>query len=566
MQPELVRGALRAAWHMGAIEWREGTLPSTLARMRERRGLAFARDWSFAELLEHAARSHGQKPFLEYDHDAHSFCAMNARANRVARRLRAVGIGEGTGVALMLSNHPRFLDAFFALNKLGAYAVPVNVGLVGTGLAHVLGHSEVRAVVCDHETAARVATLRTPRIEHIWVNDAEAPEGWIAPEGTRRFSELERGTVADADDLGYQASPDTPALLLYTSGTTGPAKAVVTAHGESRVKAAGLLANLLYQRDDKLFSCLPLFHANALLVAVLPALWKGIPLHLTKRFRASTFWREVAECGATQLNTIGGMIPILLKTPPSPFDRAHRVRRIISAACPKEAWQRFEARFGVKLWEAYGAVDGGGVAIFNAGDGPIGSIGRLPKTTRWRLVGDDGNDVVRGRAGELWVEVREERAVRYWRDEKATREKVVDGWLHTGDLMTADEDGHLHFVGRNTDSVRRRGENVSAWEVEQVVGSHPDVLECAAFGVPSPVGEQDIMVSVVPVEGRSFDPASLVSLMREKLPKYAVPAFLDVVAELPKTPTHRVIKGELARRGVTEATIRIEERRGRADA
>ena len=559
----LALGAIRAVWAMGRVERSQGELGRTLALVRERRGLAFARDWTFSELLEWSARRHRYAPFLEYETEAYSFNDMNRRANRVARRLLSSGIREGDGVALMLSNHPRFLDAFFAVQKIGAYVVPVNTALVGEGLAYILDHSEVRAVVCDHETAARVVEIRasTPRVEHVWVNVDEAPAGYALPTGARSFADLEAGTVADGDDLGVRANPDAPSLLLYTSGTTGLPKAVVSLYGNQRVKSIGLLANLLYRTDDKLYTCLPLCHANALMLTIMQALWVGIPVRLAKRFSASRFWRELGECGATQFNTVGSMIPILLKTAPSECDRGHKVRRVVSAACPKDAWVPFEKRFGVELWEGYGAVDGAGVTIFNAGNAPVGSLGRPARPVKWRLVDASGADAAVGQPGELWVFVGEKRESRvpYWRNERATNDKVVDGWLRTGDVMHADAKGFLYFVGRNTDSMRRRGENVSAYEVEKTVDAHPDVLESAAFGVPSPLGEQDIMVAVVPIGGRQIDPKALFAFLRERLPRYALPSYLEIVDELPKTGTHRVIKHELKARGVTASAIRLDD-------
>jgi crotonobetaine/carnitine-CoA ligase len=378
----------------------------------------------------------------------------------------------------------------------------------------------------------------------------------------RSFAELERGRATDGENLDLPPPPArAPSLLLYTSGTTGLPKAVVSPYGQQRVKSLGLLANLLYGKDDRLYTCLPLFHANALMLTVMQALWLGLPLTLSKRFSASRFWQELSACGATQLNTVGGMIPILLKTPPSPYDRAHKVKRIVSAACPKDAWEPFERRFGIEIWEAYGAVDGAGVTIFNAGDAPVGSLGKPGRLVRWKLVDADGRVAAPGEAGELLVFVgdKSESKVPYWKNEEASREKVMDGWLHTGDVMQADAKGYLYFVGRSTDSMRRRGENVSAYEVEKIVDAYPDVLESAAFGVPSPVGEQDIMISVVPVEGRAIAPEDLVRFLRERLPRYAVPSYLDVVGDLPKTGTHRVVKADLKKRGVTASTIRLDE-------
>ena len=558
----LIKGAVRALWNIGRVERSEGTLGQTLGLIRARRSLAFARDWTFAELLEWAAEQHRYRDFLAYGSETYSFNDMNRRANRVARRLRQLGIDEGVGVAIMMSNHPRFLDTFFAIQKLGAYAVPINTGLVGDGLAYVINHSEVRALVCDHEAAPKVAAVRAQLggLRHVWVSAVEAGAADAIPDGMLDFAELERGNVVDGDDLGRHPSPEAPSLLMYTSGTTGLPKAVVTTYGVQRVKPIGLLASLVYDESDKLYTCLPLFHANALLLSVMPALWAGLPLYLSKRFSASRFWKEVAESGATQFNTVGSMIPILLKTAPSPYDRAHKVKRVVSAACPKDAWLPFEERFGVDLWEAYGAVDGAGVTIINAGSAPIGSLGKPRRGTKWKLVDENGSEVPEGQPGELWVYVgaKKESNVQYWKDEKASSEKVIDGWIHTGDSMQTDAQGFLYFVGRNTDSMRRRGENVSAYEVEKIVDAHPAVLESAAFGVPSPVGEQDIMICVVPADGATVEPKELLRFLQERLPRYALPSYLEIVSELPKTGTHRVIKNDLKKRGVTETTIRLE--------
>ncbi|MDB4990434.1 MAG: fadD1 [Myxococcaceae bacterium] len=558
----LMKGVARAVWKISGIERGEGTLLETVRVIRDRKNLAFARDWTFGELLEWAADTYRHRPFLEFGTQVFSFIEMNRRANRVAHNLMELGIGENVGVAIMMGNHPRFLDTFFAVQKLGGYVVPVNTALVGDGLQYILEHSQIRFVVCDHESAEQVACVREqlPDVTQVWVNTDEAQGSFTLPDGMLDYAELERGTAAHGDNVRREIKLGTPSLLLYTSGTTGLPKAVVSPYGGQRVKNLGLLSNLLYTQEDKLYTCLPLFHANALMLSVMNALWIGIALTLKKRFSASRFWQELGECGATQFNTVGSMIPILLKTAPGRADRAHKVRRVISAACPKDAWVPFEQRFGVTLWEGYGAVDGAGVTIFNAGNAPIGSLGKLPRGVKWRLVDEQGKEVGEGESGELWVFVGDKREsrVEYWRNDKASSDKVVDGWLRSGDLMQRDAKGFLYFVGRNTDSMRRRGENVSAYEVEKVVDQHPDVLESAAFGVPSPVGEQDIMICVVPVDGKQIDARGLARFLQERLPKYAQPSHLDVVSELPKTGTHRVIKAALKKRGVTDATVSLE--------
>lgn len=561
---ELIKGAARAVRHFVRLERSQGHLLKTINLIRRQRAPSFYEDWTYGRLLEWAAQQYGKKIYLEYQQQRISFDEMNRRANRVAHRLLDNGINARRGLALMMSNQPRFLDTFFAMQKIGGYVVPVNTALVNEGLAYILTHSDVSAIVCDHDAADKIAAVRErlSHVEHIWVDTSEAPAGYVVPPGMRLFTELETGSLERAANLPTRPEPTAPSLLLYTSGTTGLPKAVVSPYDKQRVKAIGLLANLLAHSGDKIYTCLPLFHANALLLSVMQCLWTGIPLHLSKRFSASRFWQEVGACGATQFNTVGSMIPVLLKTAPSAADRNHKVRRIVSAACPKDAWRVFEERFGVRLWEAYGAVDGAGLTIVNMGRAPVGSIGKLGRNVRWKLMTDDGREAGPGEPGELCVYVahRPESKVPYWKNEKASNEKVKDGWLHTGDMLQKDAKGYLYFVGRNTDSMRVRGENVSAYEVEKVVDAYPGVLESAAFGVPSSMGESDIMITVIPVEGQQLNVADFRRYLQSNLPKYAVPSYLDLVGELPKTGTHRVMKKELKERGIGPNTIVLDER------
>jgi len=261
------------------------------------------------------------------------------------------------------------------------------------------------------------------------------------------------------------------------------------------------------------------------------------------------------------------MIPILMKQPLQPNDRDNRVRLVLTAACPADIWAKFEERFGVTIWEGYGAVDGGGLIIMNIGNAPKGSIGK-PLGAEVRIVDENGNDAPVGTAGELISKVREKKekdgksgksgGVEYFKNPEATSKKIKDGWLHTGDYVYQDEKGYLYFVGRDTETMRRRGENVSTYEVELEILKYPAVQECAVYAVPAELGEDDIMTSVVLVENQTLDPKELIEFLEDKLAYFAIPNYVRVMDELPKTETHRVIKKKMQEIGVTEDTWNAE--------
>jgi crotonobetaine/carnitine-CoA ligase len=278
---------------------------------------------------------------------------------------------------------------------------------------------------------------------------------------------------------------------------------------------------------------------------------------LSRKFSAGRFWEDIRRYHVTLFNTIGSIIPILMKQPEKDTDAKNKVRFVLSAACPAEMWEAFENRFGVTLYEGYGAVDGGGKGILNLGTAPVGSLGKpsgaLGKNLR--IIDENGLDTPIGVPGELIFKMEDRKShVEYYKNENASKEKVRDGWLYTGDLVRKDDEGYLYFVGRNTESMRKGGENVSAYEVEHVIMKHPAVEEVAVYAVPSEMAEDEIMAAITLVPGKKLIPEELNTFLSDKLAKYAIPRFIRVVDEFPKTNSHRIIKGELEKAGVTDDT------------
>jgi carnitine-CoA ligase len=533
-------------------ERRRGTLSENLRSVLKSRSLELPREMSHAELLEEKAAEYGGRAFLYFKDRVITYREMDSNANRAANLIRSLGGGPGVGMAIMMKNSPRWLDLFFGLEKLGMFAVPVNVALRQDQLAHIFNNSEARILVVDHDLLEHylAVTDRVKGVEAVIVNAERAPEGYAVPEG---LHDLETA-YAPGFDTGkppVRYDPDDLCVIMYTSGTTGLAKGVVYRYNATKVKALSIIGRLLVDSDDIAYTCYPLFHANALFLTVTEAMLVGGAVALGERFSASRFWEEVRKYGATTFNGLGAVMPILMKQPPHPDDRNNRVRFVLSAGCPSDMWRAFEERFATRIYEGYGAVDGGSVIIVNLGTAPVGSMGK-PLGGKCRIIDTQGNDVPAGTNGELIYFVGKGKgSVEYYRNEGASSSKVKDGWLYTGDLVYRDAEGYIYFVGRNTESMRVLGENVSAFEVEQAVLKHPDVLECAVYAVPSELAEDEIMVTLVPVEGREVDPGEMRAFLADKLAKFAVPRYWRVVPELPKTETHRVIKKELEKLGVT---------------
>ncbi len=543
-------------------EYRRGTLRENLKSIIQARGISVASDMSHADLLEEKAAkpSLAGKVFLFFKDQAFTYRQMDENANRLANFLSERGGRRGAGLAIMMKNSPRWLDAFFGLEKLGMYLVPVNIALRHDQLAYILDNSEASILVIDHDLLEHYQAVaeKVPGIKTVIVNTEGAPDGYQVPGGMESLDGA-YGPGSKAVRPPGRANPDDLCIIMYTSGTTGLPKGVVYRYNSTNVKPLAIMTRLLMSSDDVAYTCYPLFHANALFLTITTSLHGEASAALAEKFSASRFWDDMRRYNVTTFNGLGAVIPILMKQPPKPDDGDNLVKVVLAAGCPAEIWRGFEERFGVTIYEGYGAVDGGSTVITNFGTAPVGSMGR-PLGSRVRVVDAQGADSPPGTPGELICEVGNKKSsVEYFKNAEATSDKVRGGWLYTGDLVYTDENGYIYFVGRNTESMRHRGENVSAYEVEHAILQHPDVLECAVYAVPSELTEDDIMATLVPVEGKSIDPAAMPAFLSGRLAKFAVPRYYRVVDSLPKTETHRVIKKELEKLGVTGDTCDAEK-------
>ena len=551
--------ALRAVRSIAILlkeEWRRGTLMTNLKGLSSQ---DIVQDMSWADLLEERAGMVPDKIFLMYKNERFTYAQMDANANRIANFLLSRGGGKGLGIAIFMKNSPRFLDIFFGAQKIGMYLVPLNPELKGENLQYVIEHSDVSFLALDAELLGGFTPIASSvKLKGVIVDDIEEEsQGFSVPSDAIRLSEAYAPRISTVKPkAGYNKND--MCLIIYTSGTSGRRKGVVYRYYNTTVKKLCFMSHIILDADDVCYTPLSLIHGNALFLTVTMALGAKASVALSRKFSASKFWDEVRACNATAFNTLGSMIPILMKQPPQPNDADNKVRFVLSAACPAEMWGPFEKRFGLKIYEGYGAVDGGGKGIMNFGTAPVGSLGKpIPpaKPGTMRLVNAQGKDVPTGVPGELIFKVSGSNGrVEYYKNEEASNEKVHDGFLYTGDLVRTDAQGYLYFVGRNTESMRRGGENVSAYEVEHTIMDHPDVEDVAVYAVPSELAEDEIMASIKLVSGKKVSPKDLHTFMQDKLERFAVPRYIRFVDEFPMTNTHRIIKKELEKTGVTSDT------------
>ena len=502
-------------------------------------------------LAEKAARIPA-RTFLLWAGRSYSYGDLEALTNRYANGFAAHGIGHGDHVAVMLPNCPEFYWATWGLGKLGAVAVPINTAAKGEMLRYFIDQSDATCVVVDDEWVERVASIaaQLPKVRR-----------WFY-RGSRPLANCGLGSVAApvaafaALDSGDESRPpldavahDDTQLIMYTSGTTGPSKGVMCPHSQGHAVGRAATIDFGYQPDDVLYTCLPLFHANAIWFSSYAALWADAAVALAPRFSATRFWSDIRATGATQFNALGAMTNIIWKLPPGPHERDHRLRLCMAVPVPKEIYREIQQRYGVKLTSVFAMSENFSVTCFTADDPPekAGSAGRARGACELRIVDDDGNALPADEVGEIRILPLQAGSMMkgYYNMPAETARAFVDGWFCTGDRGYLDADGYLYFVDRKKEAIRRRGENISAYEVELILSRHPAILEVAAIPVASEMSEDDVMVYVVLRPGETMAHADVVHFAAEHMSYFMVPRFVEFIESLPKTATEKLEKYKL---------------------
>lgn len=495
---------------------------------------------TISQLIQERAATNRTQPFLRFGNEELTFAELHQRVRYAAASLRKQGLGPEQRVLLMMSNHPDHVVIYLALAWIGCVVIEASIHLKRSGIELLLEDADPTAIIVDTEfltemnAAVGLAESKVPVFCRNLKNRMDLA-----------IRELHLQDHEGATDEPEHRGLDAVQAISYTSGTTGRPKGVLMSERFFQVgaKNAGILADV--RATDILFLWEPFYHVAGWM-SVLIGLQHGIPVAMVERFSAGKFWDQVRESGATLVHYLGGAMNILLKRPSGPEDSQNPVRIAWGAAAPADSWREFEKRFNVTVREGYGISEAQNFTHLNL-SGRVGSIGTPVEEFDAWIAGENGERLSPGKTGEIVVQPKDPRVTMqgYFRDEEKTKEVLRDGCVYTGDLGYVDEDGYFFYVGRIKDSLRRRGENVSAWEVERVLNAHPAVSESAIVGVPSSMGEQDIRAFVKITEGLQASPLDLINWCEQHLAYYQIPRYIDFVDDFPRGPTQRIRKSDL---------------------
>lgn len=506
---------------------------------------------SIGDFVRRQARLYASRPLATFE-NGHvlTYESADLLSEHFACGLVALGLPPGSRIGIMMENSPECLIAAFGVAKAGMEEVPLHASQKGAGLAHIVQAAGIRTVILDAAFSERFTAIldQLPELRLFVLSGQPVPN---IPAPTMAFDELLRSSFRQLPQVSaFQTS-----TIMFTSGTTGRPKGVVRSHRADIL--TGLRANqaMAYGRDDVIFNVFPLAHINAKCNTLLGAMHGGGSVVVYKKFSASGFWESTRRHGVTSASFQGAMLGILWKTR-QVADRDNPVMSGRAAPVPSALHREFEAFFGLKLFETYGSTETGIVAV-NRERRP-GSFGKVMDAYFEAAVLDENDEPVPdGQPGLFAIRPKLPGVIfnGYLDMADYTLSVFRNLWHHTGDLVVREADGYLSFVSRDSKTIRRRGENITPWEVEQAIGELPGVFECAAYGVPSELGEEEVMVAIV--RNLQFEPieaSAIIAHCEARLPRYAVPHFLRFVEAIPRNESQKAMTDGLKTEGVTPDT------------
>lgn len=517
-------------------------------------------NWALPSVLSARARHHGDRIFVEtVDGETLTYAEAEHQAAQVAGFLHGLGVEPGDRVVVMLANGLDFIRIWTGVARLGAIMVCINTGLNGPMLQSQLLRSRAKIALTGGacgaflaEALPDVSAIRTVVGTDDMASVVAADVSVIAFAGWRQAEPYD----------GPPPGPRDIACIIYTSGTSGPSKGVLLPHAHCYLVGFGMVDNCIMDANDVYYVTLPLFHVNGLFMQVYATLIAGGKVILRERFSASAWLDDIIGHGVTLTGVVGAIISFIFAQPPTGKDRAHRLRLIMPGPNLPEQETIWRERFGIpEVVSAFGMTEANQYVWGRVGETRPGATGRAydryfdvrivdPETDAELPCGVTGEVVIRPKLPFCFM-------AGYDGMPEKTAEATRNLWFHSGDAAYFDADGYLFFVDRLNDRIRRRGENISSFEVEDAMRRLAGVAEVAAYAVPSGIdgGEDELMLAVVAEPGSALAVEDIAGFARSNLPRFAQPRFIEMVDALPKTNTHKIQKGRLRERGVTAGTF-----------
>jgi crotonobetaine/carnitine-CoA ligase len=511
------------------------------------------------QVLSRAVEQSPDKIFLDFAGETYTYAQVWQLSMRRAAGLEQLGVGPGQTVVCMLDNSIDAVVSWFAVNLLGAVWVPVNTALKGEYLRHQIGDAAAAVVIAETDYVQRIFDIADdlPELKSLVVRGTAVESTAVA------MTTIDAVTPRTGLSAPAKVTPGDLAMLIYTSGTTGPSKGCMISHNY----ICNVARNTAAMRNPAftLWTPLPLFHLNAAGTSVLATAVNQTTVSVAERFSLSRFWHDIKRSGAQQVSILGTMITLIasMSDTPEMADCFGQIEHVGGAPWTPELIGIWKQRFGVR--SAGNSVFGLTEASFITSNphglaAPLGASGRRNDDFDVRLVDDNDVEVPEGQPGEIIVRPRKPHVMfeGYWRRPEATVAVMSNLWFHTGDIGKFDPDGWFWFVDRKKDYLRRRGENISSYELERTFRGHADVADVAVHAVPSRLTEDDVKVTAVRRDGAALTEEQLCRWCLDKLPYFAVPRYIEFRTELPRNATGKVLKHQLRDEGVTSTTWDIE--------
>lgn len=506
-------------------------------------------------LLDNRASETPDATFAVFEDGDHwTYRDLHEQVLSLAAGLAFEGVGQGDHVAVWLFDGKEAILTFFAINYLGAVFVPMNTAYKGRVLEHAIDTADAKMIILHSQLAQRLTEIDCADLDKM-IYVGECPNETDFPRSS--YAKLAEST-ASVPKLDRPIEPWDTQSIIFTSGTTGQSKGVLSSYLHIFTNAGPETWHFVTGEDRFLIN-MPIFHIGGMGV-IFVMLVRGGSIAVMDGFDTNRFWPFVRESQTTAVFLLGVMSTFLLKQPASKQDKQHSVR--VAFMVPlTETCVEFHERFGTDVYTIFNMTEISSPIVSEPNPTKRGTCGKQRPGVDVRLVDDHDCEVPVGEVGEMIVRTDRPWGMNsgYYKNAEATAEAWRNGWFHTGDCFRQDADGHFYFVDRRKDAIRRRGENISSFEVETEVVAYPDIREAAAYAVPSDLGEDEVMVAVAPVDGGKIDPTALIKFLAEHMSYFMIPRYVRVLKELPKTPTAKVMKHVLRNEGITTDTWDREE-------